>query len=143
MAENGKKWLLGSIGAVAVAVGGGAYELVKPAIQEYIKRNGPGYIQNAKDAITNAQTASAAASTPAETETAAAEEAAFQAAYDECNSETGSNPDIDLNNEVEVHRANLKCLIIKKNQGAYLDKRAASDSDLRDNLQDIRNELTQ
>ena len=157
MAENGKKkWLVGTLSATALAVGSFTYDLVKPTIQDYIKRNAPGYVQNAKEAFiatqvatstpsmsTTSQPENTAETEAADTDTAAAEESAFKTAYNECNAETGNNPDIDLNNEIEVHRANLKCLIVNKNQGAYLDKRAASDSNLRDNLQEIRNELTQ
>lgn len=166
MAENGKKWLVGTLSATAVAVGSFTYDLVKPALQEQIKRYAPDFFQSTKEMVAGkngaaASDASAASAAPSasvpqtetveeETESAAtetestanAEDTAFNAAYDECNTETGNNPAIDLNNDMEVHRANLKCLIVNKNQGAYLDKRAASDSELRETLQEIRSELT-
>ena len=166
MAENGKKWLVGTLSATAVAVGSFTYDLVKPALQEQIKRYAPDFYQSTKEMVagkngaaasdTSAASAAPSASVPQtetveeETESAAtetesttnAEDTAFNTAYDECNTETGNNPAIDLNNDMEVHRANLKCLIVNKNQGAYLDKRAASDSELRETLQEIRSELT-
>ena len=166
MAENGKKWLVGTLSATAVAVGSFTYDLVKPALQEQIKRYAPDFFQSTKEMVAGkngaaASDASAASAAPSasvpqtetveeETESATTEtesttnveDTAFNAAYDECNTETGNNPAIDLNNDMEVHRANLKCLIVNKNQGAYLDKRAASDSELRETLQEIRSELT-
>lgn len=160
MAENGKKWLVGTLSATAVAVGSFTYDLVKPALQEQIKRYAPDFLQSIKEMVAGkngtAASDTSAASVPQtetveeETESATTEtesttnveDTAFNAAYNECNTETGNNPAIDLNNDMEVHRANLKCLIVNKNQGAYLDKRAASDSELRETLQEIRSELT-
>lgn len=146
MTENGKKWLVGTLSATALAVGNLTYDLVKPALQEQIKRHAPDFLQSTKEMVagkngTAASDASAASVPPTEN-TTNAEDTAFNTAYDECNTETGNNPAIDLNNDMEVHRANLKCLIVNKNQGAYLDKRAASDSELRETLQEIRSELT-
>ena len=141
MAENGKKWLVGTLSATAVAVGSFTYDLVKPALQEQIKRYAPDFFQSTKEMVAGkngaaASDASAASAAPSasvpqtetmeeETESATtetesttnAEDTAFNTAYDECNTETGNNPAIDLNNDMEVHRANLKCLIVNKNQG--------------------------
>ena len=149
MAENGKKWLVGTLSATAVAVGSFTYDLVKPALQEQIKRYAPDFFQSTKEMVTGkngatASDASAASAAPSASvpQTETVEDTAFNTAYDECNTETGNNPAIDLNNDMEVHRANLKCLIVNKNQGAYLDKRAASDSELRETLQETRSELT-
>ena len=51
MAENGKKWLVGTLSATAVAVGSFTYDLVKPALQEQIKRYAPDFLQSTKEMV--------------------------------------------------------------------------------------------